>query len=105
MNNNTQHCCNYCFRLLRQGQVASILIMSWTRLLSASERVEHAVSLKTVPARFPELHSDGKDVVGTTNIATHGVSYPRWKKEVEVIRERILDINPQSPCSLCGQLP
>ena len=38
-----------------------------------------------------------KDVVGTTNIATQGVFISEMgKKKVEVIRERILDINPKA---------
>ena len=38
-----------------------------------------------------------KDVVGTTNIATQGVFVSEMgKKKVEVIRERILDINPRA---------
>lgn len=38
-----------------------------------------------------------KDVVGTTNIATQGVFISEMgKKKVEVIRERILDINPRA---------
>ena len=49
VNNNTT-LLQLLFPITSPRSSRSILIMSWTRLLSASEQVEHAVSLKTVPA-------------------------------------------------------